>query len=316
MSKNDEKIHVIVQKGQKVVKVELGGKIRPIDANAAIEQLRANFQQGSWCGCEETCYQIAEDTISEMPTIYAAPSDDPLTLEHLREMDGKPVWVEFEDGSGGLWGIVHISVFEQIVFPDSLHCTIGHPYYGKTYKAYAYPPAHIDRKAWEPCECCKRRTDMDYKEQAENLLYDAKDWAGDPHIKKDLHGAAQSITDLLARVEAAEAKLTQKESYYNQMVDALAATDSFEKQKLCEEADHLKDLLKEAEARAEKAERERDAAIKELEDVASAVDHFSDFIDEQIHPLVQYDIYTALRENADAISMWQYENEWRGQKEE
>ena len=72
----------------------------------------------------------------------------PLKLDQLREMNGNPVWVEFEDGSGGLWGIVHISVFEQIVFPDGLHCTIGQPYYGKIYKAYAYPTAHIDREAW------------------------------------------------------------------------------------------------------------------------------------------------------------------------
>lgn len=71
-----------------------------------------------------------------------------------------------------------------------------------------------------------------------------------------------------------------------------------------------------AEARAEKAERERDAAIKELDDVAAAVDDLSVFIDEQIYPLVQYDMYTALRENADAISMWQYESDWRGEKEE
>ena len=81
----------------------------------------------------------------------------------------------------------------------------------------------------------------------------------------------------------------------------------------------ITDLLaraKAAEARAEKAERERDAAIKELDDVAAAVDDLSDFIDEQIHPLVQYDMYLALRENTDAISMWQYEDEWRGQKEE
>lgn len=82
-----------------------------------------------------------------------------------------------------------------------------------------------------------------------------------------LEEAATAITDLLASAEAAEA----------------------EKQKLCEEADHLKDLLKEADARcnrldeareraneaahkwesrckmleerAEKAEKERDAAI-------------------------------------------------------
>ena len=53
---------------------------------------------------------------------------------------------------------------------------------------------------------------MDYREQAESLLYDAKDWAGDPHIKKDLHGAAQSITDLLARAEKAEARAEKAES--------------------------------------------------------------------------------------------------------
>ena len=73
--------------------------------------------------------------------------NQPLTLEQLRKMDGNPVRVEFEDGSGGLWGVVHISVFEQIIFPNGLHCTIGHPYYGKIYKAYAYHPANIDREA-------------------------------------------------------------------------------------------------------------------------------------------------------------------------
>lgn len=72
------------------------------------------------------------------------------------------------------------------------------------------------------------------------------------------------------------------------------------------------DLLK----RAEHAERERDAAIKELDDVSSAVDDLSDFIDEKIFPTVQYDIYTSLRDNADAISMWKYEKDWRGTKEE
>lgn len=49
-------------------------EVRPIDANAAIEALRANFQQGSWYGCEDPLYQIAEDTISEMPTIAHIPA--------------------------------------------------------------------------------------------------------------------------------------------------------------------------------------------------------------------------------------------------
>ena len=74
----------------------------------------------------------------KMPTL--TPPNEPLTLEQLREMDGEPVWVEFEDGSGGLWGIVHITIFAQIVFANGLHCTIGERYYGKSYKAYRRPP--------------------------------------------------------------------------------------------------------------------------------------------------------------------------------
>lgn len=98
---------------------------------------------------------------------------------------------------------------------------------------------------------------MDYRGQVESLLYDAKDWAGDPHIRKDLHGAAQSITDLLARAEAAEYELEQRKEYYDKMVDALAAVGS-------KELEEAKGKLRAAEARAEKAERERDAAIKDL----------------------------------------------------
>lgn len=94
---------------------------------------------------------------------------EPLNVEQLNAMDGEPVWVEFEDGSGGLLGIVHITVFRQIVFPNGLHCTIGKPYYGRTYKAYRYQPVatnvpkfefgpeelNINVDAWEPCVECK-----------------------------------------------------------------------------------------------------------------------------------------------------------------
>lgn len=98
---------------------------------------------------------------------------------------------------------------------------------------------------------------MDYRGQVESLLYDAKDWAGDPHIRKDLHGAAQSITDLLARAEAAEYEPEQRKEYYDKMVDALAAVGS-------KELEEAKGKLRAAEARAEEAERERDAAVEEI----------------------------------------------------
>lgn len=122
------------------------------------------------------------------------------------------------------------------------------------------------------------------------------------------HLMAEAITDLLTRAEAAEARVRELETSFR--------TEKCENGPECVELGRARKRMEEAEVRAEKAERERDAAIKELDGVATAVDDLSDFIDEQIHPLVQYDMYTALRENADAISMWQYEAEWRGQKEE
>ena len=66
--------------------------------------------------------------------------DKPLTLDELRKMDGEPVWVEFQDGSGGCWGLVHITVFTHIVFANGLYCTVGKPYYGKTWLAYRQKP--------------------------------------------------------------------------------------------------------------------------------------------------------------------------------
>lgn len=121
----------------------------PDNSEAALARLEyyAGF------GGEEAELRIIRDACRvAVKALRGTTTGEPLTLEQLREMDGKPVWVEFEDGSGGLWGIVHISVFEQIVFPNGLHCTIGHPYYGKTYKAYSYPPAHIEQEAWVSVE--------------------------------------------------------------------------------------------------------------------------------------------------------------------
>lgn len=140
-------------------------EVRPIDANATIEALRANFQQGSWYGCEEPCYQIAEDTISEMPTLtdhFPDPREMvPLTLDQLRKMDGQPVWVKVI-GKTGIhcdgWCEVEIrekDPFAYVWWPGSEVEDIAKiEDYGKTWACYAYPPAHIDREAWEPCIKC------------------------------------------------------------------------------------------------------------------------------------------------------------------
>ena len=60
------------------------------------------------------------------------------------------------------------------------------------------------------------------------------------------------------------------------------------------------------------AYQSRDAAIKELNGVSSLVDDLAEFVDREIHPVVDYNLYLDLRENVDAVSMFQHEDEWRG----
>ena len=84
---------------------------------------------------------------------------NPLTIEQLREMDGKPVYCPDD----GIWGIISV---------DSTGRWAGIPFFrGRTnvvnveydieargMSVYAYPSAHIDREAWEPCLfCCEER---------------------------------------------------------------------------------------------------------------------------------------------------------------
>lgn len=122
------------------------------------------------------------------------------------------------------------------------------------------------------------------------------------------------VNDLLSECQkhCADCKYS-KVVEFNCIIDKMAA---FAIAKLLRKVERLEREKAELLKRAEHAERERDAAIKELDDVSSAVDDLSDFIDEKIFPTVQYDIYTSLRDNADAISMWKYEKDWRGTKEE
>lgn len=134
-------------------------EVRPIDANATIEALRANFQQGSWYGCKEPCYQIAEDTIAEMPTLTDhfpnLKKMIPLTLEQLREMDGQPVWIQnIEEPNKSQWRLCHWDRGKYLVLQGISVKGYLLEEYGESWLAYAYPPAHIDREAWEPCEFC------------------------------------------------------------------------------------------------------------------------------------------------------------------
>ena len=86
---------------------------------------------------------------------------DPMTLEQLRGMDGQPVWVKVI-GKTGIhcdgWCEAEIrekDPFAYVWWPGSEVEDIAKiEDYGKTWACYAYPQAHIDREAWEPCAKC------------------------------------------------------------------------------------------------------------------------------------------------------------------
>ena len=84
----------------------------------------------------------------------------PLTLEELRNMDGKPVWCKYigDTTFPDQWMVVNEKMEKcgnaewELPFEDNPDDA-----YGKTWLAYAYEPPRIDRSAWEPCGCCKEK---------------------------------------------------------------------------------------------------------------------------------------------------------------
>ena len=99
------------------------------------------------------------DSIDNWPTFIL--SQEPLTLEQLREMDGKPVWCEWllpEDRkveTGGWFIVVKGEKGLEIKRPlDFGSHVCKNENYGTGWLAYPYPLPHIDREAWEPCEWC------------------------------------------------------------------------------------------------------------------------------------------------------------------
>lgn len=82
---------------------------------------------------------------------------EPLTLEQLLEMNGKPVWTKLLVESTGRkegWTLIYNDDGYAAV-QRWTQSPLWYKDYGKIWIAYAYPPVHIDREKWEPCECCR-----------------------------------------------------------------------------------------------------------------------------------------------------------------
>ena len=67
------------------------------------------------------------------------------------------------------------------------------------------------------------------------------------------------------------------------------------------------DLLK----RAEHAERERDAAISDLERAEKIAEETYALLNNKIQPVFDYSVYTAIHDSVTDIISWEKENIWR-----
>lgn len=80
-----------------------------------------------------------------------------VSLEQLRQMDGEPIWVEVIVESCIEDGYALVSVYDEYCMNEKGEF-FKFEDYGKTWLAYPYPPAHIDRSKREACEFCNGKT--------------------------------------------------------------------------------------------------------------------------------------------------------------
>ena len=107
--------------------------MRPIDA----DKLAIDMEEKVFCGDGVIkIFGVSMPQIDAAPTI-APPPNDPLTLEQLLEMDGKPVWICVPDGSYGAWALVD---FEYELCRTAKGGLAIFDTYRKTWLAYCRKP--------------------------------------------------------------------------------------------------------------------------------------------------------------------------------
>lgn len=151
---------------------------RAIDAEKYMELLKEQYLHHKSLGNSqaEKAWQGAIQLLYDMTTL--TPPNEPLTLEQLREMDGKPVYVVCASNKS-FWALVAGRFVECI--KGGYYWKADMNTYGTSWRAYSYPPAHIDREAWVSVEDRMPEDEND----GETVLVIV---FGKPHENITLHG--------------------------------------------------------------------------------------------------------------------------------
>lgn len=98
------------------------------------------------CGYERRCSvhgcAVLKAAVGRLEELTAPPSNDPLTLEHLREMDGEPVWVQYGQYDGE-WVIVSWNIYDAISYTRKTPFMLSIYSYGKDWLAYRRKPEEV-----------------------------------------------------------------------------------------------------------------------------------------------------------------------------
>ena len=135
---------------------------RAIDADRLADGLKLHRQptdqkheaDRQWAVGYNAGLDRALHSIAYAPTL--TPPNVPLTLDELREMNGKPVWIEnLEEPEKSQWRLCHWDRRKYLVLQGISVGGYLVEEYGEAWIAYAYHPVHIDREKWEPCLNCQ-----------------------------------------------------------------------------------------------------------------------------------------------------------------
>lgn len=97
---------------------------------------------------------------------------------------------------------------------------------------------------------------------------------------------------------------------------AAAITDLFSRAEAVEAAQEtLQRAMAEYKARAEKAEKERDAAVFDLLRAEEAAEETNALLDDEVHSVCDYSLYLAVHDSVSDIVNWQRDDVWRRGKE-
>lgn len=92
---------------------------------------------------------------------------------------------------------------------------------------------------------------------------------------------------------------------------AMSRMAAFAIAKLLRKVERLEMEKAKLEVRAEQVERERDAAISDLERAEKIAKETYTLINNKIQPVFDYSVYTAIHDSVSDIVDWEKENVWR-----